>query len=721
MEQIIIFTGGLSVLSSLILAANTIIRRKKHSANRLYIYICLLSAIEIALITLLNILPQIKFTEIIIKFITFIPVLIFTSALFISVIFPSWRISRFRALIVMLFLLVAADFTFIFINPVMDMKILDSDLNFGRNIFTIIQGILIISIMASIPAVMIIKNSRTRFRRLKSMARYYTSGLLLVYILFAAVYAAGLYRFNLSLLKNPFIPVPLFLMLLITNHLVFDLKASNFRKYYIFITYAIFFLAIQFIPVYLCMRYRPYIPVLNESNIYIFSIIIFVYLAITYRILAPLRLYVTRRKYVKTLERINETLVPVSELNRIAENSGFWRNITGNNFQGLKTAIGTQAAYFILLDRKNNRFVHTYGFGPEISTKFIETGSEIIKCLSGYNTVFERSDLLIDYSKENIHPEIMKFLDDNEIDVSIPFLNMSDTIIGFLLLGRLKNWKPYTRDILDALEIYRVKLQSLLITGLILDEVTAEQVSEHDRLVVNTIKQRLIPAEMDTIKGIRLSSMYINNSDMGGDYFDSVRIAKGKSSIFIADLSYNRVDSALAGLELFSMLHSRSLVFSFPEKMLNVMNQVLCTSRITTNYARACSLILTSDGNYMYANASHNPMIVYDHDRNEFEKLDASGIPLGIDMHFRYSLTSGRLKDDFVALLYSDGLFTSCNSSGDTYSLDMMYDVIRKHWRETPAVILREVYDSYRTFTGGTKQLNDVSLIILKKVKTDNE
>ena len=230
-----------------------------------------------------------------------------------------------------------------------------------------------------------------------------------------------------------------------------------------------------------------------------------------------------------------------------------------------------------------------------------------------------------------------------------------------------------------------------------------------------------MPAEMDTVKGIRISSMHMNNSDMGGDYLDSVRLTRDKTAVFMADLAYNGVDSALLGLELYSMLHSRSMIFSFPEKMLNMMNQVLNTSRITSNYCRCCSLIISSDGNYMYSSGSYNAMIIYDHDRNEFEELESAGIPLGIDMNFRYSLTSGRLKENAIAIIYSDGLFTSCNSAGETYTRDMMYEVIRKHWRETPAVLLREVYDSYRLFTGGIKPLNDVSLVILKKVKTDDD
>ena len=718
MEQLNIFLCGLSVLSSLILA---IINFKNITlpGNRQFISICVLMAVEYSLIALLNAVPDFRFGATVAKIIIFLPAMMFASGLFLSFIFPTGKRSQHRALIVILFLLLAADFTFIFINPFSEVRIINPDLSFKKNSFTFIQAGVILAFLAAIPGVMIARNYRSNFRRLKSIIRAYTAGIGVIYIMLALSYFTGLYYFDLTILRNPAIPLPLFFMLLITNHLVYNIKKNNFTKYYIFIVYACIFFTMLFFPIFLFLKNSFGIPGLTGLHYTAKSAVIFVYFVIIYRIMYPLRLNITRWRYQSTLHRVNDTLVPVKELNKITEGSSFWRNITTDNFQGLKSAIGAESAYFILFDRKKNGFAYTYGFGPELATRFLESDSEIIKCLSQYRTVFEKSELLIDYGLDSINPEVVKFLDENSIDISMPFMNMTDTIIAFLLIGRRRGGKPYNSDILNALEIYRVKLQSLLITGLILDEVTVEQVSEHDRIVVNTVKKRIIPAELDSIKGIRISSLYINNSDTGGDYFDCIRLSKDKAALFMADLSYSGIDSAMLGLQLYSMLHSRPHIFSFPEKMLNTMNQVLNTSRITGTYARCCTVILSPDGNFMYASASFNPMVVYDHDKDEFSSIESAGIPLGIDMEHRYSLTSARIKENSIAVLHSDGLFSSCNSSGETFPVGTFHETIRRHWRETPAVITREIYNAFRTFTGDNPQLNDVSLVVIKKVKTD--
>lgn len=718
MKQTTIFICGLFVLSSLILAVLNF-RNRKYPGNRQFIFACILMAIEYSLITLLNAVPGFSLAHLAAKIVVFLPVVIFSSGLFLAFIFPTGKVSEHRALIAILILLDVADFTLIFINPFMDERIITPDLAFTKNTFSIIQGSIVMALVAAIPAVMVVRNYRSNFRRLRSIIRAYTAGLAVVFVVFALSYYAGLMFFSLPLLSNPVIPIAVFFMLLITNHLVYNIKNDNFTKYYIFIIYSCIFFAMLFFPIVFFLKKYSSITGQPGSGFVLKSVIIFIYFVLVYRIMFPIRKFITRWRYQSTLHRINDTLVPVKELNRITEGSSFWRNITNDNFQGLKNAIGAESAYFILFDRKSNGFAYTYGFGPELNPGFIESGSEIIKCFSAYRNVFERSDLLIDYGIKRIHPDVLKFLDDNKIDVSMPFMNMADAIIGFLLIGQRNGGKPYNRDILNALEIYRVKLQSLLITGIILDEVTEEQVSEHDRLVVSTVKKRIIPAELDTIRGIRMGSLYINNSDTGGDYFDSVRLSRDKTAVFMAELAYSGIDSAMLGLQLYSMLHARPASFSFPEKMLNTMNQVLSTSRITGSYTRCCSVIVSSDGNFMYASASFNAMVLYDHDKDMFSTIETAGIPLGIDMEHRYSLTSGRIRDNSMAILYSDGLFSSCNSAGETFPVGTFHETIRRHWRETPAVLTREIYTAYRMFTGDNAQLNDVSLVIIKKVKAD--
>jgi len=413
--------------------------------------------------------------------------------------------------------------------------------------------------------------------------------------------------------------------------------------------------------------------------------------------------------------------MPVNELKKFSDMDTFWEYITKDNFQNLKYTLGIQSVYFMLANRNENVFQFIYGYGPDLDFQTLDGDSEITKYIASHDDVFEKSFLIADKSIKKLNPDILKFFNDNGIEVSIVFKNMSNNTIGFLLLGKLDGNKSYTSDHLHALEIFRIKIQNLLITGLILDEVTAEQVAEHDKIVVSTVKKRIIPAELASIPGIRISSFYVDNSSYGGDYFDSVKISNDKTIIFIAETSYSGIDSALIGMELFSILHSRTLIFNSPEKVLNTMNQVIKTSRLTSSTARCSCIIVSSDGNFSYANASHNELLIFDPESHEFTEIETENLPLGIEMNHRYSFTTGKLKEGSIGILYSDGLFSSCNETGEAFSPNKLKELVIKFSRETPAVITRELYLVYNSFIGTKEQLNDVTIVVFKKVKADND
>lgn len=174
-------------------------------------------------------------------------------------------------------------------------------------------------------------------------------------------------------------------------------------------------------------------------------------------------------------------------------------------------------------------------------------------------------------------------------------------------------------------------------------------------------------------------------------------------------------------MELFSILHSRTLVFNSPEKVLNTMNQVIKTSRLTNSFARCSCTLVTSDGNFAFSNASHNNLLVYDPLTHNFNEVEAENIPIGIEMDHRYSFNSGKMKEGAIGILYSEGLFSSCNEEGETFSPDRLKETIIKFSKESPSLITRELYMIYQSFIGTKEQLNDISFIVFKKVNTENE
>ncbi len=721
MKSILIFNYVILISVSIYLIIAHLIKKNKNITDAFFILTVFPAIIEFSLILAINIKPSLADIYPVSACITIIPAFVFIMMISLTALFPAETIGRFKFLLLFLLIIISADITLLFILKIAGVVEIDQTLNISGNRASLIQsGIILLSIII-VPVPLLMKMRYTSFRRLKTTITYYLSGLLLSYILFIAAYITGLKYYKIPMLTNPLIPVPVLLFLIFTSHLIYNLKSNDFQKFYKIITAYTLAFIIFFIPVYFFIRIYDTYSHISQGGVYIKSGVIFIYLVISYRIISPYIIKFRTGRLQDLLHAINKTLMPVNELKKFSDMDTFWEYITNDNFQNLKYTLGIQSAYFMLINRKENIFQFTYGYGPDLNFQFIDGNSEIAEYLTTHEGVFEKSFLISNTPVNNINQEILDFFNNNGIEISMVFKNMSDHIIGFLLLGKIEGNKSYTSDHLAALEIFRIKIQNLLITGLILDEVTAEQVAEHDKIVVSTVKKRIIPEELASIPGIRISSFNINNSSYGGDYFDSVKIASDKTAIFIADTSYSGIDSALSGMELFSILHSRTLVFNSPEKILNTMNQVIKTSRMTSGFTKCSCIIISSDGNFSFANAGHNNLMIYEPEKNFFTEVETEDIPLGMEMEHRYSFTTGRLRDGAIGILYSHGLFSSSNDNDENFSMDKIKEKIIKYSKETPAVLAREIYSDYNSFIGERPQQTDVTLVIFKKVKTENE
>jgi len=719
LKPLLIFNYGIISFVSIYYIALHLFKKNKNSINVFSILLLIISLAEFLLIIAVNLRPALSGIYLISGSIVLLPAGIFITLLIITILFPARDTRKFIIFILFLFLVFLIDLGSVFYFQKITIKF--SSLEIVLNLPAFIQsGVILISALTIfIPLILRLRN--TSYIRIRTTIIYYLIGTGMTYILFFAVCFTGFYFYHIPLLKNPILPFPVFLFLIFSHHMFYDLKNNDFQKFYkIMFVYALFFTAF-FFPVYFFLSYYSFFFPSEYGSVYIKSGTVFIYLVLSYRIINPYIEKFRTKKIQEFLHAINKTLMPDDDQKKYLNMETFWEYITNDNFQNLKSTMGIQSAYFMLINRKDNIFQFTYGYGPELNVQSLDIDSVIAKFITSQDGVFEKSFFLSDISANKNNPDILKFFNDNNIEVSMAFNNMSNNIIGFLMLGKIVGNKSYTSDHLAALDIFRIKIQNLLITDLILDEVTAEQVAEHDKIVVSTVKQRIIPAELATITGIRISSFNVDNSQYGGDYFDSVKISDDKSIIFIAETSYSGIDSALIGMELFSILHSRTLIFNSPEKVLNTMNQVIKTSRLTNSFARCSCVIISSDGNFSYSNASHNPLLIFEPAAGSFTEFETENIPIGLEMNHRYSFTSGKLKDGHIGILYSDGLLSSCNDAGEAFTLDKLKETIIKFSKDSPAVISRELFDAYKLFTGKKDQLNDVTVIIFKMVKTDNE
>ncbi len=520
--------------------------------------------------------------------------------------------------------------------------------------------------------------------------------------------------YNTTMLRIVGFTFPFIFILLIMNYSTYDIRIIDFKIFNIKLIFWVLIFILLFVPTFLCIFYRNDLFTNPNTVLSSITILSFLYMVIFYRFVKPRIENLFRREYINLDRNFELFFKSISQLTVADKHGPLWDEFYNKSIDEFRNMFEISGAYLFLSNSNDGKFRYVHGIGPEIDKTPIEINNVIVENLNVNSRVLDKFMIYTDIVYSVDKDELLKFYQKYNIEIAMPFFHKTSGLIGFLIFGSLPDEKIYSKTFISTLEIYRIQFQRLLENGLLLEELRLNQVVEHDKMVVGGIKKKILPRELNSIEGIKISSFYMNNSSYGGDYYDSIKIGLDKIAIIISDSAYYGVESAIISLELFSAFHSRPRKVETPDKILSVLNWVLTTSRLTKKYAPTFLMTYSTNGEINYSNAGYNPLIIFNAAANEFNSYTTKGIPIGVDKDFKYESHVVKVAQGSIGLLFSNGFLSAINPNGESYSLDKVKNIIKKNKDENASIISRRIYQDLSDFIKDKKQTNDVSLIIFK-------
>lgn len=515
-----------------------------------------------------------------------------------------------------------------------------------------------------------------------------------------------------ELFSNLGILIPVPLVLLILNYAGIDVKTTDLKKFYATALYWIVIFALLCAPVMLVLKFNSTEYLGEPIPPLWISLLLFIYLFLIFKYLSPRIENLSRRGQHNLVAKVDELFT--QQFATAVAGTQKWDDYLTSLVNGMADKFGIRGAYFYLSNEQSKIFSMTHEAGGKITDTEIKMDSPLAELIGKYQGILYRPSVTSEEEFSAYLDAATQYFERNRAEAILPFLNPEKQIIGFLSLGPLENNRIYSKSLLAALELYRIQFQHQLANALMLEQMRMTQIHDHDRMVVNNIKKRIIPQNLCQVKGYRLSSLYINNSPYGGDYFDSMALSADSASIFMADSSYSGIDSSIVSLELYTVLHTPTKLYNAPDKILNTMNWVMATSRFSKKYAPAYCAILSSSGELLYSNAAFKPLVIYNPRGDTFTTIDTRGVPLGVDKTSKYETRTFQMTPGSAGILCSDGLMSAINPEGDAYGFDRVKGIIRGGRDKMPVELTRKIYDDFTRFIHNKKQINDISVIIFK-------
>jgi PAS domain S-box-containing protein len=238
---------------------------------------------------------------------------------------------------------------------------------------------------------------------------------------------------------------------------------------------------------------------------------------------------------------------------------------------------------------------------------------------------------------------------------------------------------------------------------------------EQELRVARMIQHALLPKSLPEVEGHEIAVYYQPAREVGGDFYDFLRLPDGRLGLIVGDVSGKGVPAAIVMAITRTMLRSAYHLGS-PGEILQEVNDELFSDIPPNVFVTCLAAILDSKtGRLQYANAGHDPPFV--RHASGVGKLRATGMPLGLMAGMTYELKEITLQPGENVLLYSDGLAEAHSQHHEMFGFPRIEEFVGAH--AEGARLIDSLLAELERFTGEDwEQEDDITLLTLQKLRS---
>ena len=199
---------------------------------------------------------------------------------------------------------------------------------------------------------------------------------------------------------------------------------------------------------------------------------------------------------------------------------------------------------------------------------------------------------------------------------------------------------------------------------------------------------------------------------IGGDFFETIRLASGDFGIALGDVAGKGPGSAMLAAMIQGMLAVQLESEEMPSTTLTHLNRSLVSRHLEPRFATLSFGVISPQGQFTYCNAGHNPPILLT--RNGVRRLSAGGPILGMFPDPSFEQETVCLEKGDTIIMFSDGLVEARDSQDLEYGEERLIACITSV-RDIPIPdVLNGIYSSVQQFCRGASQADDISALVAR-------
>jgi len=288
-------------------------------------------------------------------------------------------------------------------------------------------------------------------------------------------------------------------------------------------------------------------------------------------------------------------------------------------------------------------------------------------------------------------------------------------------LGNLRHKSNVrTSDELGGLaQAFNVMTASLLEAQ---DTKLAQRAMEHELSLATEIQKKLLPSGVPDQPGYDVAHHYAPAREVGGDYFDFLKIDEEHVAAVVADVSGKGIPASLIMTMTRSLLRMAAKADASPARTVELVNRFLTPDMNPGMFVTLAYVVLNvTNAEGRLVRAGHNPPLFYSRQRTRVIPMQPRGMGVGVDRTgdiFESDLQVQRftLQKGDVLLLYTDGVVEGTSRDGEEYTTERLSRVLESSADKTAKEIVDTIVGDLARHERGVEPSDDVTLLVLKKV-----
>lgn len=327
-------------------------------------------------------------------------------------------------------------------------------------------------------------------------------------------------------------------------------------------------------------------------------------------------------------------------------------------------------------------------------------------------------------NKESIILSSLGLVNDDGMNIesiiSIP-IKTSTNCFGVVLIINKSDGSSFTVENKETLEMLVSFVAVAIDNSRLLKDKLKQQKVEQEMSIAKQIQQTVLPDNIANIDGVEIGAVYFPANEVGGDFYDVIKINDDKFYVIIGDVSNKGVPAALIMTAATGII--KSTLASNPDisiaELANTTNDILANGIIKDKQMFItlfyCKFNL-KEKYLTYCNAGHMPGLFWDESENKIKELGEGGTIVGQFAGFPYKEDRQDFDSGDRLFLYTDGLTEAADDNDKLFGRERVEQVYAMEVDLPPQEFCYKVKEWVDRFTEGCAEdsVDDFTILQIK-------